>query len=338
MRVKAFGLVVAVLCVLGTIPGSIAAEKKGFIPDAFYAFGDSLRDNGNAFIAYAAVGKPLPNGTYFQNRFSNGPVGFEYLWQLLSGHAPGTAGSLRPFLSAPQLGATGAVNFAFGGTGTPYLDQTPGGLFGPGLKGQVELFRAVLRGRRPSRNALYAIVTGANDYSPSPFNQPMEPADVVENIVDAVSRLHEIGARHIVVLNLPDLGLLPANAANPGPATAVSMLHNALLADALNALSAKRRNLNLVQIDLQEVFPLLPPTMNPFVPALDFMFPPGTLPPPYPADFHMSGCIFIDPASCLPVPTFDVGNQFLFWDSVHPTTAAHRVLGEYIHARLLASQ
>jgi phospholipase/lecithinase/hemolysin len=338
MRAKALGIVAAVLVAIAILPGRIAAEHNKVSFESFFVFGDSLADIGNTFIGSAAVGQPLPTQTYFQNRFSNGPVAFEYTWELFSGKAPGTPGALRAFLAAPQLGAAGSVNFAFGGTGTPYIDQTPGGVYAPGLKGQVELFRATLHGRRAPKRALYGVVSGANDYSVHPFNEPMAPADTVANIADAVARLYQLGARDIVVLNLPDLGLLPANAQNPGPASALSTLHNLLLAEALNSLAATRPNLNLVQIDLQQVFQLLPPTMNLVIPALDVLFPPGTLPPPYPPDFHMSACLFIDPATCLPAPTFDVGDQFLFWDVVHPTTEAHRVLGEYVYQRVIESK
>jgi phospholipase/lecithinase/hemolysin len=132
-----------------------------------------------------------------------------------------------------------------------------------------------------------------------------------------------------MVLNMPDLGLLPANAANPGPASFLSVVHNALLADAMTQLAARLPNLHLIQIDLIDAFTTLPRDMNPTIPALEALFP-GPLPPPYPADFHMSACLFIDPATCLDAPTFDVGQQFLFWDIAHPTTAAHRVLGEYL--------
>lgn len=338
MRAKALGIVAAFLLVVAILPERIAAQPKHFSFESFFVFGDSLADIGNTFIGSAAVGQPLPTGTYFNRRFTNGPVAFEYLWQLLSGNAPGTPGALRAFLQAPQLGATGSVNFAFGGTGTPYVDLTPDGVLAPGALGQVELFRLALKGRRPPKRALYAVVTGANDYSIHPFNEPMDPADSVANIAQAVARLYELGARDIAVLNLPDLGLVPANAGNPGAATALSMLHNTLLANALNALAASRPNLNLVQIRFEDVFPLLPPTMDVVTPALDVLFPPGSLPPPYPADFRMSACLFIDPDTCLPVPTFDVGDQYAFWDIVHPTTAAHRVLGQHVYQQVIASK
>ena len=321
----------ALLLMLFLLPLTMSAEGPRF--DSLYVFGDSLADIGNDLILSKALGadpaippSTSPHRTYFAGRFSNGPVGFEYLWQLLSGEAPGSPNGLKPSLAAAPLGATGAVDFAFGGTGTPYIDQTPGGFFAPGLKGQVELFRIGLRGRRPSKHALYAIVTGANDYRNDPFNVPMDPHDVVSNIADAVHTLYQLGARDVIVLNLPDLGLEPANAGDPGPASALSAFHNALLANALTTLASQLPKLNLIQADFAQAFLQLPAGMNQVVPALDALFPPG---------FHMSACLFIDPVTCADVPFFDVGDQFLFWDIVHPTTAAHRVLGDYLFQLLV---
>jgi phospholipase/lecithinase/hemolysin len=308
--------------------------------DSLFVFGDSLADNGNDLLLSAALGASTPappsaspHKTYYRGRFSNGPVAFEYLWQRLTGAAPGSARGLRPFLAAPLLGSTGAVDFAFGGTGTPVLDQTPGGFWAPGLKGQVELFKVGLGGRKPSKNSLFVVVTGANDYRDDAFNTPMAPPDVVNNIADAVTRLYNIGARHIMVLSLPDLGQVPANRDHAADATYLSMVHNALLANAMNALSTLPK-IDLMPIDINAVFGLLPASMNRQVPALAALFPPGSLPPPYPPDFQMAACLFIDPGTCADVPTFDVGDQFLFWDIVHPTTAAYKVLGDYLYQAL----
>lgn len=326
-------VVSAIICA-----GATSASQKY---DSLYVFGDSLADNGNVWLTERALhADPAPppsispHRTYFNGRFSNGPVSFEYLWQMLSGQAPGTRNGLKPFLQSPLLAPTGAVDFAFGGTGTPLIDQTPGGLYAPGLKGQVELFRLALAGRKPSKHALYAIVTGANDYRDDPFNVPMAPQDVVKNIADSVAALYQLGARDVLVLNLPDLGLIPANRDNSAAATQLSQFHNALLANAMNAVEAQLPGLNVIQIDLIQVFALLPAAMDRQTPALDALIPPGSLPAPYPPGFPMSTCLFVAPVLCADVPTFDVGQQFVFWDIVHPTTAAHRVLGEFMYHAL----
>ena len=84
-------------------------------------------------------------------------------------------------------------------------------MWAPGLKGQVELFRLALLGRKPSSRSLYVIATGANDYRDDPFNVPMDPEEVARNIEEAIGSLYKIGARDVMVLNLPDLGKIPAN-------------------------------------------------------------------------------------------------------------------------------
>jgi phospholipase/lecithinase/hemolysin len=338
----------SVLVVLALFALTAVATADGPAYDSFYVFGDSLADNGNIFIQTRALGlvpavppSESPNETYFLGRFSNGPVAFEYLWQRISGQPPGSPGALTPYLASPFAPATAALDFAFGGTGTDYFTQTPGGFYSPGLKGQIELFRFALRGRSPSPHALFALVTGANDYRDDPFNEPKEPEQVVRNISDAVRRLYELGARNIVVLNLPDLSLIPANRNPDGSPSefwsALSSEHNRLLLKSLTKLARHLPGIKLVHVDTNadELFDLLPRDMDRMTPALDVLFPPDIL--NFPPEFRMSLCLFIDPGTCADVPTppgFNVGSAFLFWDAVHPTTEAHRILADYIYSGL----
>ena len=109
------------------LPSIAAAQVPQF--DSLYVFGDSLADNGNILIQTKAMrlDPPVPpsvtpHRTYFDGRFSNGYIAFEYLWQRLSGHRLDSPQAMKPFLAAPVLPRTGATDFAFGGTGTLYLD------------------------------------------------------------------------------------------------------------------------------------------------------------------------------------------------------------------------
>lgn len=322
------------VCALGAwlVATSAFAQMPRF--DSLYVFGDSLADNGNIFILTRLLGQQPavppsedPHRTYFEGRFSNGYVEFEYLWERLSGRAPDTFNSLRPFLLNPVVRGRDAVNFAHGGTGTPFFDQTPGGLWAPGLQGQIELFRAALRGR-PSRQALYAIVTGANDYRNDPFNVPMDPAVVVGNIAQSVERLYRIGARHVMVLDLPDLGLIPANAADPAGATLISQIHNALLEAALAEVQAAHADLHLVFVRLNPLFFQLIAEKESRVPALAALSAPSN-----------ATCLFVNPASCQSVSLdlFNATLGFLFWDVAHPTNEAHRALADYLYMTLVES-
>lgn len=324
---------IATLVAVCLLPTSASAQIPQF--DSFYVFGDSLADNGNVFIMSkmlriepAIPPSEHPFQTYFDGRFSNGYIEFEYLWHRLSGYAPGSDGGLTPFLRSFGRN-TRAVDFAYGGTGTPYLDQTPGGMWAPGLRGQVELFRVSLRGKRPSTRALYAIATGANDYRNDPFNVPMSPVEVVRNIVESIENLYRLGARHVMVFDLPDLGLIPANSGDPEPASQISALHNLILEDALNDLQAQLPKLHLVQIKLDPLFKDLLLRLESRAPALALFAPPG-----------VAACLFINPALCQDVSPnlfnrLDLG--FLFWDVVHPTTEAHYRLADYLYEQLANS-
>jgi phospholipase/lecithinase/hemolysin len=344
-----------VLLTLVLAPASLFAQAGRY--DSFYVFGDSLADTGNVWLTTkvlrqdpAVPPSESPNLTYFQGRFSNGPVAFEYLWHALSGRAPGTPGALVPYIASPVLAPKGAVNFAFGGTGTPLLDQTPGGLYAPGLRGQVELFGLGLRGRKPSNKALYAIVTGANDYTPTDFNTPLTPPEVVSHIRNAIRRLYTLGARDIVVLSLPDIGLTPQALAQGTSETgsAITAMHNQLLGDAVVQLRRAHPSLRLRLIDTNVVFTRLregilaqAPPNQPLawaLPALDTLLPPFVVPETG-VQLPMSACLFVRPAACSDVPGVSPDGTFprpalLFWDVVHPTTDAHQALAAYIYEQL----
>jgi len=319
---------------IGLLAGTAHAQIPKF--DALYVFGDSIADNGNDLAVAKLLGSdpPVPpsaspHRTYFNGRFSNGYVGVEHLWAALSGHAPGSAEGLKPFLSQLLFPLGSAVDFAFGDTGTGLLDEVQGGVLLPGLKGQVALYLSAPQPRRQPKRPLFVIITGSNDYG---RDTPLPVARVVGNIVESVRALYRNGARDVMVVNLPDLGLVPANIGSSAAATLVSFAHNQALKNALDALDAEIPRLNIIQPNLVELFSLLPASLNRVIPALDALFVNVPLPP----GFHMSACLFIDPLTCRDVPlaTFNAPLGFVFWDIVHPTAEVHRALGDYMLASL----
>lgn len=316
-----------------------AADRQNPPPpryESLYVFGDSLVDTGNDFLVTTALGdvpaippSRRPNRTYYQGRFSNGPVAFEYLWGLLNGQRVPSANGVVPSLEVLGLSRKGAVSFAFGGSTTDYLTPIAGSPFPlPGLRGQVELLRLALGGRKAPDRTLYAIFTGANDYVVDPSDRPANPVDVVENITRAVARLYAIGARDVMVLDLPDLGILPLVAAQGQSAalTAISRIHNYLLHESLKRLETALRGLNVIEVDVNTVLQTLPPGAILGIPALDTLFP-----PPAAGQLPVSVCLFTNPQSCPSVPTFAIDPRFVFWDAQHPTTAVHQRLGQYLY-------
>src|SRR5215208_6403576 len=328
---------VVLLSVLATASSATAQTY-----DRFYTFGDSLVDNGNVYAATVQTGAPLPPpGAYCQGRFSNGPVAFEFVWAALQDiplapacPVPPAPGTLRPLL----LGGGPAVNFAFGGASTGLFNPAPGGMTVPGLQGQVGLFGLALGGQPPSPHALYAILAGANDYLSLTRIKPSQEERIVEgvvgNISDAIRQLHRLGARHLIVLNLPDLGLSPLSAPDPVRRAALSRLsaeHNRQLARALARLATKLDGANIVAIDLAAPLQALPTLgFDVQTPAMDRLLPP----PPTLGGLPMSFCLFVDPQACGVVPDFNAVPPSLFWDAEHPTTQAHYVLAQYILFRL----
>jgi phospholipase/lecithinase/hemolysin len=286
--------------------------------DAFYGFGDSLSDTGNVFLGSDAA--IPPSGAYFQGRFSNGPVAFEYLWRLLKQN---DSAAVRPILARPGPSPTlkGGISFAFGGAESGVSNPVPGGFPVRGLLGQVEMFRNSLNGRKPRPHALYGVWAGANDYL-SLSHPPTAPTVVVGNITSAIEGLHALGARRFIVLNLPDLGTLPIVQAQGQEAAALftqlTVFHNALLAESLAGLEAP--GVKIVRIDV-------------FTLTQAFAGSEGIVSAPALAvladDPGAAFCLFTAPTTC-PDVSFDPPDPglYIFWDAEHPTTLVHELLGQ----------
>ncbi len=241
-----------------------------------YVFGDSLSDVGTVFRATGGTYPPSP--TYFQGRYSNGRVWAEYLAD-------------RLHLSSRQTN-----NFACGGATTGSERNT----LVPGLLTQVQSFTQTHQQTNP--DGLYVLWAGANDYL-----QGVSSATVpVENLTGAITSLVGVGAKKILVANLPDLGQLPATrtSANSASLSALTQAHNQGLRRSLKLLSQQYSDLQIVTLDANTLY--RDAITNP-------------------AAFGFTNVI----SSCLS-GSRACGNsdQFLFWDGIHPTTAAHRILGE----------
>ena len=323
---KLHRLLLVLVSVLALSIEPVNSEAQAPEIDAFFGFGDSLSDTGNLWLLTKAVGQDpavppsvSPHMTYFNHRFSNGPVAFEYLWNHITSNA---GDGMKPFLATLRVPQKGAVSFAFGASGTGFIESIPGPLLIPGLNGQVELFAAALRGRKPPRRALYAVFSGANDYLFASAAEPPDPVVVVGNIVNAIQKLYALGARDVMVLNLPNLSLIPLVPAElKGPLTQLTVGHNILLAQALNGLAANLPDLRLIPVDV-------------FTFTSQLAAQPGVdLNPALP--FPLSHCLFINPDSCTNAGTFDVDPKFFFWDAEHPSTATHAALGAFLFSKLV---
>jgi thermolabile hemolysin len=240
-------------------------------------FGDSLSDNGNTF---SAVG--LPKSPYYEGRWTNGPNWVDYFSQLAG--IPDVSAFLR----------NRGTNFAVGGSTSVYL------------AGEIATYLATNGGRANPAN-LYVVWIGAND-----FEAGLTPQQTSAAIETEVVALREAGAKHLLLLTVPDISLTPEVIAGGGAevqaarqfvATANSLIRARVLIVAL-----------LLGLDLKlvDINPLL--TELVYTPsALGFTNSVGA------AYNTTTGVVVHHP------------NDYVFWDGFHPTTRVHYLAAQLIY-------
>lgn len=313
-----------------------AAQTQNY--DGFYVLGDSLTDTGNDLVLTGLAGlvptdppSASPFRSYYNGRFSNGPNAFEHLWKLIKQNP---ALEIPAYMAVPNL--QGRVrSFGFGGAATGYSNVVPPSNYAvPGVLSQVEMLRFALRGSRISNRTLIGLWAGANDYQ---LGLSQNPVQVVGNLSLAINRLYRMGARHFVVMNLPDLGLAPlVQAQGNDIATLMSQLsvaHNEILRQTVIGLNASLSGVKITYIDVQAFtlnYIATTPGLITYPPAMDVLAGPRdeNLPP-------ASFCDFVAPTTCPNLESLSTAPQnYLFWDAEHPTTEAYAALAQYVKVRL----
>ncbi|GBE93082.1 GDSL family lipase [Nostoc cycadae WK-1] len=187
-------------------------------------------------------------------------------------------------------------NFAYGGATTGNV----GNNYVPNLLTQVKSFTQTHQ--KTNSNALYVVWAGANDYLQGVNNVNVP----IENVTQAIASLTDVGAKKFLVANLPDLGKLPATSSNTNSfnLSSLTQAHNQGLRRSLKILSQQHPDLEIVSLDANTLYRSA--IANP-------------------AAFGLTNVS----SSCLSGSQV-CGNpdQFLFWDGIHPTTMAHRIIGE----------
>ena len=207
---------------------------------------------------------------------------------------------------APKLGFAfnGATDYAYGGAQTGSANDAAGL---PGMKQQLTSLLKTYPTGDPA--ALYVVWGGANDY----LAGGTDTTTPVNNLTGYVRSLAATGARNFAVPNLPDLGQTPGyrNTATAASLTQRALAHNANLAAALQTLRTQLPTCNILLFDVY-------------------------------AEFNR---ILANPAAYGFTNTTDQAMQatganpdtYLFWDTVHPTAAAHRLIAADAYALLYPS-
>ncbi|ORY38668.1 hypothetical protein BCR33DRAFT_832174 [Rhizoclosmatium globosum] len=279
---------------------AFAALSPSTVIKDVVAFGDSLSDNGN-FFKYEGT----PPAPYWQGRFSNGPVWVEQLAKTLNN------ANLHNYAVA---GAVANVTDAYHHPIWFSKSLTANDL--PDLSKQIANWKA-----DSSANALnldttlFTIWAGANDltFTVDSGNIP-DPVAYATYILTGVQILIQSGAKNILVNGFAPLERLPMN--NKLASTATSQIKQVV--DGFNAvLSAGISNLQGVapkaNIIFNDVTPLLYYTVTPEGSAY------------YGFKNVEDACNTIT-ANATILSTCANPDDYFFWDVVHPTTKAHKLI------------
>ena len=192
-----------------------------------YVFGDSLVDPGNALKAIKFLDDlpftstpdraPTADKGYFQGRFSDGYNFADLVSNKLILKAQKTTfpyGFEDPILGIPiTIGGKpdgNNLSWAYGGA-----QAIRGSELVPDLDEQTDAYR-----NYPSAdpNALYIVTVGGNDVremvpkSDAPVTglaATSKLTAIAAEIADEVAQLYAFGARHVLVMGIPDVGLIP---------------------------------------------------------------------------------------------------------------------------------
>ncbi len=312
-----------------------------------FFFADSLSDTGNV---YNFTGQTFPGGLndpFAPGRFSNGDVWTDYftsnynltvdpLVNSVESEIDPITGDVKLKINTNFGANNDGINFSVGGA------RAGNGSVGPlplGFQEQLVFFESYVQSpdfQTNIANSLIFVWGGANDYFSHINDDPSTP-DIIEtnfpqtplefqtavstvvedNIGGGIQRIIDQGAENIVVFNLPDLSLTPlAQMLDPASTEALSDLseaHNNLLSETVEQLEISN-NIDILYIEADSLFNdvLNDPTAYGFTNVTD----------------NYSGVELYTGIS-QPPATGDI-NDYLWVDSVHPTTKMHEIIGDFV--------
>lgn len=278
-------------------------------------FGTSLSDPGNAFALTGQAIEPpyatldmflVPDAPYSTggHHFSNGATWIEQLALM-----PGIGGNTLPAFLGSN---TNASNYAVGGA------RARNDGINVNLSDQVKAFMRDVGGAA-SPDALYVVEFGSNDIRDAlaAFTVGADSGAIINAALTAMNdnlvALYAAGARKFLVLNAPDLRLVPAvrimDSLFPG-AGHVAEYFSLLFNEGLDTLLTSEAGLPGIQITRLDLYQMLN----------DLSASPATF-----------GLRDVTTACVTPnLPPFKCAtpDDFLFWDGIHPTKAVHSILAK----------
>lgn len=275
-------------------------------------FGDSLSDNGNF---YSATFKFVPKQPYYDGRFSNGPTWAENVTATL--------------FAKDHLKLS--INMAYGGaTAKPSHND---------LAWQVSSFLKQ-RDFKNKDNCLFVIWIGSNDYLPAKGSTDIETNEVIASIKKQVDILIENGAKHFLIIELPDLGKTPlaklVGARYQAKIHELSMMHNQKLASMIAALKKSHPTIDFISFDPNPLFTkaVRHPKQFGIKNSQDACFIGDTF--MYSVLSDKSYGTINTPINHDAIIVCRNGDEHLFWDHVHPTRVVHEKIAAAVLKKLRA--
>lgn len=281
-------------------------------------FGDSLSDTGNVYTTStndASLQPDPPSPPYFQGRMSNGPVWVEHMADRL--HAERPAASLN-----------GGLNFAYAGATTGFGFRQRSSIAVPGqtqtianVGQQIEDFLAAHQSF--TRDQIVVLWAGANDLFQATLAGPAGGAGVltsgIGNLQEHLRTLEAHGARQILVPNQVDASDAPfwKGFGPPLPEGSRELLagftgsFNAGLETMIDELAADPGfSAQLLRPDMFALFKSIFDN---------------------PARFQFTN---VDEPAFVPgVEEIGDARGYLWWDSIHPSTAGHQAIADWLRIR-----
>ena len=301
-----FGLLVAGWCEAASFSEAIV-------------FGDSLSDSGNYFTRFGGMSmqpyeaENVPSEPYAigGHHFTNGATWVENLTRQLHIPKSGLPSELSPGRFR---------NYAVGRSRARavLLD----GVFSEvNLTTQVDSFLADENDQAPD-GALYIIWIGSNDVADALFapNPTEIMGAALQNTFAQIQRLYVHGARHFLILNMPDFALTPRvlDVVSVYPAPVQEFLLQTISMASAGYNQALAGNLAIMQSALPDMDVI---SLDVFGVLNDIV-----------ANPELYGLEIVDEACIIPEIQGQAycsnWGRYLFWDAQHPTREGHSIIAE----------
>ena len=259
------------------------------------AFGDSLSDNGNLYAGTTLLGDPTPGPPlYATGEYTDGVNSVPSTSSPVGLWIEQLALGLN--LPVPQPFAKGGLNFATAsaqtGNNPAYSPAKPSI---PWTTDQLNLF--LKANPVPNANYLYAFWCGANDILAG-----VSPGVAVANVQGNIDTLAKAGVKYFLWINMPPLGEGPGeiNTSQRSAFDAASVTYNTAWTAAIAQLKAAHPGIVIATFDVYSGFNAITanPSLYGFVNVTS----------------SAQGLAGVNP------------NTYLFWDTLHPTTAGHAII------------